>query len=602
MSAILDYLFKPSHYQEVTSTFHELSVQQEAAFNQWKSEQHVTINGEYKSKVYVYEHRAEIHDLDSWMRTTQRLMNTSKKAVEWFFYDKGMDSIPALRSDVYRLIALNVYVINKYNLQLGEYYKLMNSSREAVDRFLGAYYANHTFDQIKAILDSRVRIIAIQKTLDEAERLKRSYPKTWLLFAKGRELDEIPIEELQKLSKDVFKKKELSVSIYPSYKKLWLLNYGEEDYDLADFLEVNVNWEYSICTYLSADYEPIKTLDEDIRLEGKELRRAILDSTFYGKDVNFADSFGIDDFYHLRKSTDLLGLEFDAVIDRAVKYREAIRSYRLQKYGEANIFIQDYLPASTKGSELYNYIELYKEEQQKKDLEEQQQRRKREEEERKRKEEERQRLEEKRKREEEALKREKISQMKGCVLNWHVTRYGFFHDYLYEYLKTTALREACKTEWDIRHLIWAFKNDPQKMDRQYSYQKALDTIIPRYEEKLRSTFGNLLPQMTLACIPASGEEKNRRRWEAFANRVCHDLSMWNAYDYIRIIRDAVPKHLGGDGQAVLSYDESFFKGKFIILCDDIKTTGASLQRMRCNLEAVGATVICALTIGITIHE
>lgn len=214
----------------------------------------------------------------------------------------------------------------------------------------------------------------------------------------------------------------------------------------------------------------------------------------------------------------------------------------------------------------------------------------------------RKREEEERKRREEDEKREKIRRMKACVSDWHVTRYGFYHAYLYEYLKTTAPREADEYEWDIRHLIWAFKNDPNKQDRQYSYRAALNEIVPKYERKLRDTFGSLLSDMTLVCLPASNSEKNRRRWQEFSKKVCSDLDMWNAYDYIHIEQEAIPKHLGGDGQAVLSFNQSFFNGKYVILCDDIKTTGSSLQRMKYKLESMGATVICSLTIGMTIHE
>ena len=56
-------------------------------------------------------------------------------------------------------------------------------------------------------------------------------------------------------------------------------------------------------------------------------------------------------------------------------------------------------------------------------------------------------------------------------------------------------------------------------------------------------------------------------------------------------QEAVPRHLGGDGQAVLSFNQSFFNGKYVILCDDIKTTGSSIQRMKYKLESMGATVL-----------
>lgn len=198
--------------------------------------------------------------------------------------------------------------------------------------------------------------------------------------------------------------------------------------------------------------------------------------------------------------------------------------------------------------------------------------------------------------------KEKVERMKRCVQGWHVTRYGISHSYLIEYLKTNAPREATQSEWDDRNLIWAFKNDPDKSNNKYSYEEALGIIVPKYTRKLRDTFGSMVSDLTLVCIPASNETKNSRRWREFSSRVCSELNMWNGYSYISIESSASARHLGGDGITTLSFDRSFFKGKQVVLCDDIKTSGKSLQRMRQQLESLGATVVCALTIGVTVHE
>ena len=198
--------------------------------------------------------------------------------------------------------------------------------------------------------------------------------------------------------------------------------------------------------------------------------------------------------------------------------------------------------------------------------------------------------------------KEKVERMKRCVQGWHVTRYGISHDYLFEYLKTNAPREATQSEWDNRNLIWAFKNDPNKSNSKYSYEEALGIIVPKYTRKLKDTFGSMASDLTLVCIPASNETKNSRRWREFSSRVCSELNMWNGYSHISIESSASAKHLGGDGQTQLAFDRSFFKDKQVVLCDDIKTSGKSLQRMRLQLESMGATVVCALTIGVTVHE
>ena len=197
---------------------------------------------------------------------------------------------------------------------------------------------------------------------------------------------------------------------------------------------------------------------------------------------------------------------------------------------------------------------------------------------------------------------ERIEKIERCVQGWHVTRYGISHDYLYEYLKTKAPREATQGEWDNRYLIWAFKNTPNKYNSKYSYEEALGIIVPKYTRRLKETFGSMASDLTLVCIPASNKVNNERRWKEFSSRVCNELNMWNGYSYISIESDAMAKSLGGDGITTLSFDRSFFKGKQVVLCDDIKTSGKSLQRMRQQLESMGATVVCALTIGVTVHE
>ena len=47
------------------------------------------------------------------------------------------------------------------------------------------------------------------------------------------------------------------------------------------------------------------------------------------------------------------------------------------------------------------------------------------------------------------------------------------------------------------------------------------------------------------------------------------------------------------------YDEWFFNGKFIILFDDVRTSGASLEEEKSRLESFGAKIIGAITIAQT---
>jgi predicted amidophosphoribosyltransferase len=77
--------------------------------------------------------------------------------------------------------------------------------------------------------------------------------------------------------------------------------------------------------------------------------------------------------------------------------------------------------------------------------------------------------------------------------------------------------------------------------------------------------------------------------------------MKNAFPYIQVSSDGSAKHEGGTGVGGKSYDRDFFRGKYIVLFDDVRTSGASLEQERRNLESLGAKVICAITIAQTTH-
>lgn len=633
MSAFIDYIIRHSYFKEVNSTYILAKEHHTEAFSLWSQEQSQTIGDDYESKKYIHAHIQEIKRLDNCIRIVKNAIRSSKKSVEWFFHDRGTDSIPTLRSKDYELIADNISVIQQYESYIREYNNLLIVQGEAVSRFIGNSVNNHTYDQIKSIASSKNEIWRIGNILKKAHACEKKYTLAWKIFAHGRIFVNIPLNDLETIKAGNFQKKERFVKFYKHREKLCNVIMGEQKHDIDSFDQEVLEKEEYCMRYVRTQSLYIQPYNGKVQTEGKELKRAILDSIRYGTDVNFVDEFTISEFYQLRQEADDLGIGFDAIISKVKDNYGAIKAFNYEESGKSVVYIQDYIPASTVGTPLYDYIETYKEQKEKRnnarrlasnyplgfschfdsnlnfdscdfsiilmilnseqrivtsEREELEKKKKREEEERKRKEEEE--------------KREKIRRMKACVSDWHITRYGFYHAYLYEYLKTTAPREADEYEWDIRHLIWAFKNDPNKQDRQYSYRAALNEIVPKYERKLRDTFGSLLSDMTLVCLPASNSEKNRRRWQEFSKQVCSDLDMWNAYDYIHIKQEAVPKHLGGDGKAVLSFNQSFFNGKYVILCDDIKTTGSSLQRMKYKLESMGATVICSLTIGITVHE
>jgi predicted amidophosphoribosyltransferase len=122
-------------------------------------------------------------------------------------------------------------------------------------------------------------------------------------------------------------------------------------------------------------------------------------------------------------------------------------------------------------------------------------------------------------------------------------------------------------------------------------------------KKLRSTFEyNDLASLTLVCIPASTIETNNKRYSKFSTELCSITGMRNGFGYITITKEKTQSHLGGTDSAEYSYDADFFKGAKVILFDDVVTRGRSMEQMKNALENLGATIICAISIGRTYSD
>lgn len=192
------------------------------------------------------------------------------------------------------------------------------------------------------------------------------------------------------------------------------------------------------------------------------------------------------------------------------------------------------------------------------------------------------------------------------TLRAHVSNWDRLYDELryyspYNYYPTTCDFDATQFEWGIRKMIWHFKYNPEKTNK-CEHDYAMNRVISIISEILKKAFGYYLPKLTLVCIPASVEEINTLRYEAFSNAICESLGMINAYPYITIKKDRIPKHLGGTGDAELSFNSDFFKNKNVILFDDVITKGNSMINFTRIMESYGANVICGLSIGRTKHE
>lgn len=163
--------------------------------------------------------------------------------------------------------------------------------------------------------------------------------------------------------------------------------------------------------------------------------------------------------------------------------------------------------------------------------------------------------------------------------------------YLYYYYPKSV---GCVEDYQekIRHLIWDFKDG-----NNIQVCKQVVTVLKHFflEETLSS--------LTFVCIPASTERANKIRYESFSSKVANACNMWNGFDYIGLKYDRKSKHMGGGNDFNnIVLDCQWFRGKRVIIFDDVVTQGDSINNMRCRLKYIGARVVGAITLGYTVHS
>ena len=165
-----------------------------------------------------------------------------------------------------------------------------------------------------------------------------------------------------------------------------------------------------------------------------------------------------------------------------------------------------------------------------------------------------------------------------------------------------------------QHMIW---ND-YKLVREniYKFRDGIDQAWPKaiiqhiIHKKLISLIDAKTIELNtdnwaLVCPPASTKEANEIRFKDICQNLCHFFAkLQNGFDHIEIINEKEPKyiedklndkeHTTWDIDQDLKFDEEFFKGKDIILFDDIVTTGETMTQFIYKLKQLGANpILCA---------
>ncbi|WP_300879787.1 phosphoribosyltransferase [uncultured Duncaniella sp.] len=639
MKAALTYLFKNKRYKEIQDAYIKATTKYKAALTVWAEHESLTISENFEFKTLVADKIHYLQSIESWIHTYNRIKRQCSAGLIYFYSERGSKTIPNPKLDDYRIVSENSSTIETYQCYSETHRRLMSSCREAMERFRAGSFNNFKLDVVTQIALGEKRILAIAEVLKKAHSCESKYSRAWKVFAKGRKFDDIPLHELESVRENVFETKNLFLYHYNQNPKLISLILGVDILPVDSFAVEAIAQEEDIYALLASNRKvDIETFHADVHLEpGKELKRAILDSISYGVRCNFVDTYSISKFYTLRRDFDAIGVYFDDAVSKIKDNSAAVKAYNKDRGNEAAEFIEDYLRASTKGSALYDYIENYKQEKDKRDSAKRIQRsypkgffatfgeldidtctlsnvinviesesrvklKQKELEEVERK-----RIEAERKKQEEERKKQEIRDLKNCVSSWPQPTNSYVDCFsLYYYYPTTCCWDASPDEWDVRNLIWDFKANPNRpqsiIEITSRHQKAVNEVVPDIKRVLLKFFGSNVSKLTLVCIPSSKRIVTERRYKDFSSNLCNVTGMANGYPYVHVAEEGDASHLGGIVQAQFSVDCSFFKGRYVILFDDVITSGRSMERFKRLLESAGATVIAGLSIGKTKHE
>ncbi len=164
---------------------------------------------------------------------------------------------------------------------------------------------------------------------------------------------------------------------------------------------------------------------------------------------------------------------------------------------------------------------------------------------------------------------------------------------LYSYIPQRFLKWATFEEQDLCRMIIGFKDGRNVYTRWAvrQFSRALEA------EDLTDT--------VVVCIPASTECAHVRRWKRFSQQLCRQTGAIDGFPYIKVVAGRKRAHTTGEYELAtnikhyVSIDADFFRGKRVLVIDDIYTTGRSSDAFIGAISRTGATVVGAMFLAKT---
>ena len=164
---------------------------------------------------------------------------------------------------------------------------------------------------------------------------------------------------------------------------------------------------------------------------------------------------------------------------------------------------------------------------------------------------------------------------------------------LYDYIPQRYLRRATFEQTDLDRRILDFKSG-----RGYAIRWAA-------REMARSLALMDLHDTIVVCIPASCKRTNDIRYKHFSEELSERLGAVNGFGHIIVSGHRQKAHIShvhvlADGaNECYHIDEDFFRGKSVLVVDDITTTGRTANAFIERIESAGAHVRMAMFLAKT---
>ena len=164
---------------------------------------------------------------------------------------------------------------------------------------------------------------------------------------------------------------------------------------------------------------------------------------------------------------------------------------------------------------------------------------------------------------------------------------------LYDYVPQRFLGRVPLEQKILNMMILGFKDGRNVYSRIFARQlaRALSEI----------DMGNVV----VVCVPASTRYSHVRRWKQFSAMLCRLTGAIDGFDRVQVSGSRRRAHITGECELATNIkhyvhiDADFFRGKKVLVIDDVYTTGQSSTAFIGAMQAAGASVVMAMFLAKT---